>query len=289
MHVIDNYSEIKKLFLDILDMSKTITFLINSKNDLKYNNDPDIFGVVMFTRIYTISDSIRKLLPNDINHKDEYPDYNSIFSLSRNLIECVESLFYISFDVNDPNTKRFRLTYFNFFNFRIWIDHFKKIGDKEKRSEYISAKRDAIFLIQSNPIFMMLGNSDRRAFIKAKYKFFGYSRASLAKRMNYIDGDLYLESHYMFSASAHSYPPSLYPMAYRSFNSNEGMQWEIEYISTALIISAVYLAKATRDMINNVITYTKFIYVKFSDHEKAILSEALPKLESLISVLDSKI
>lgn len=288
MHVIDNYCEIKKLFLDILDMSKTITFLINSKNDLKYNNDPDIFGVVMFTRIYTISDSIRKLLPNDINHKDEYPDYNSIFSLSRNLIECVESLFYISFDVNDPNTKRFRLTYFNFFNFRIWIDHFKKIGDKEKRSEYISAKRDAIFLIQSNPIFMMLGNSDRKEFIKAKYKFFGYSRASLAKKMNYIDGDLYLESHYMFSASAHSYPPSLYPMAYRSFNSKEGMQWEIEYISTALRISSIYLAKTSKNMVKNIMTNIKFIYEQLSEHEKETLIKIRSRLDWLIEMSNFK-
>ena len=280
----EKYEKSRKYFLEILEHAKFITSEISSIDTSKCSKEPDIFGFILFTRIYVFAESISKILPKDIMSDDEYWDYNSIFSLTRNIIDCSETLFYICFDVNSRSNKLLRLAYLSLFELNFWISYYQETGEHKLKKTYIEIKKTALDEIEKSMFFKKLDNREAEIFKKGKSRIFGYYRNSLERKMNYINIKTYKGTYKFFSACTHSFPPSLYPMAFRNHNSKEGMEAEIEYITTALLICSVYCGQSANNLINYVIKRIKFIYEQFSEEEKTKLQKISVRLDKITEI-----
>lgn len=272
------YIDMKKIFVDVSVIVKSITLKINSKGTIKDQDHLDMLGVYFFTRLYATSKSILKLLPENLDEIDDYYDYNSIFSLTRNIIECSEMLYYVCFDDKNRDIQLLRFAYFKLYERNYMAEHFRQIRDKDNQEKCEKEIDSLIKKIERYPQFQNLNQEQRKRFKKIKGRFFDHSRNSIEKKMNYLHENSYKLAYSLFSASAHSFPTALYPMAYRSFNSKEGIDWEIEYITSALFIGSKYLAHSAKNLIDKLIKKHDFIYDRYSKEEKTDLEEIYNKL-----------
>lgn len=279
---INEYRDIKAKFLDILEMSRFIAQQIPKKHIPPNNESSFIFGLRFYIRVYAMADSVSKLIPAYINYNtDAILDYNSIFSLSRNIIECSEPLFYVCYDIDDPKEQFLRLAYLKLFELRKWRQYCNRIEDLEGYKKFDCLLCKARQKISNDPTFNEKLNPDEKIEFKRAYeRYFRYNEKenALAYKMNYIKKKTYIAAYEFSSYCIHSFPQTVFPMAYRVYDSKEGIKTEVESIINALYVCSRYLAFSTDYFIKKIIVRANYIYFQFNEEEKAFLRNILTRL-----------
>lgn len=271
------------IFLNSLDLTRTIASLINCKK--VPNTVMENYAISLFNRIYTISESIRKLLPLENNDRDIFLHCSSIISLSRNLVDTSIILFYLYFDVDDPNTKRLRYAYTSLYGLKKEFDTFNMIEHDEKASIFLSKFKTSKKLLFSDQE-LDLSNDEKeeiKKYLSSGYQFYGYcKKEELYKNMGYIDISTLKLAQFIFSSFVHSSPSSI---CSKNDSLQEQHEWIVQNISFALTIGSSILLHSSMDFINHMMKKHIFIYSQFSEEEKVGLKEIILQIKSLIKII----
>ena len=274
----NKFYDMKKKFEKALFLTRYILLKLNCIDKSKCSREPDMFGILMFNRMYVISETIEKLITYRDKNNKEWWDYASLFSLTRSMIECAEVLFYISFDTDKRSMKILRQIYMEIYEVNFWIRHYKKLGNNSEVSEYETDKEHLIKQLCRNTAYLRLSEKEKKKFRKAKDRFYGYPEGSIGQKMKYIytsEKRLY----FIFSEAVHTSRISLKPLEYR-INKKEVSEDEISFSATALLICCKYLENSAGRLIDMVITKIKYIYEQYTDEEK----EELMRIRSLFEI-----
>ena len=285
----ETLNHVMGIFSESLELTRKTAEFINSK--AVPDTVMDHYGISLFNRMYTTSVSIMRLLPLDINDMDVYLSYNSIISLSRTLIDCSLTLFYLWFDKVDFNTRKLRFVYTSLYGLKNEFDAFNRIEHYEKASAFLKKFKTNKKLICASREYIDLSEKevkekikDFEKSLKNNHQFYGYcKKEKLYKNMGYMDVSTFRLAQYILSTFVHSSPSSI---CSKDDSIQERYEWAMRNISFALTISSAILAHSTRDFIKKIINKNKFIYAQLSEQDKAELDEIIQQITGLIKIIN---
>lgn len=134
--VVTKFINRRSVFCNFFDIAKLIAFQLKSKNLSLCRKCPDMIGVDLFIKIISTSESIVKLLPkSDDDFTDKFLDYYSIFSLTRNIIEASEKVFYIFENTDNHDERFFKIKQLELTDTNIWISKLGNIIENEQKEK----------------------------------------------------------------------------------------------------------------------------------------------------------
>lgn len=280
--IIERYRQNKSFFLNSIDITQSIKAQIRSKDISK--NIPEMYGILLFIRIYEFAETVRKLLPEDINKINSYSDYSAIISLARCIMDCSLTLFYLCFESDDKKVKLARYEYIILLESKLDIKAFDY--EENIKTKYKDDLSDAQELLYKDQVFNKLPQSDSfKGSLKNETNIkqsFGISNKELIRRMNYVTPDDYNLANSLFSYFVHTSPGSIYLRQYKGNDPRLLGEWILKRISFALNITSWMILHASINLIDKILNKTTFIREQFSEQEAAELKEIRIKLEKLM-------
>ena len=211
------------------------------------------FASILFARMCVIVQSIQRLTQQDVPTKYvlENWDYASTFGLTRNLMECYHSLFYLCFDNVSDEERQTRKNIFDlhdYYSRKQLFEHLNQVPlttqfhhDKENCLKFILDK------IKRDSFFNSLPEKEQNRYLQGKNAFM-LSREDIEERsgLNKREFRLWYK---LLSANAYSFPMGFYHIGPGERGLGVKTEIEVEYISKALRLSESYLRKGIEGMI----------------------------------------
>lgn len=229
--------------------------------------DKVVWASILFTKLCTTGRSLRKLLDHDVSkeYKSDW-DYASAFSLTRNLMECYQTLFYLCFDnVHDEELKA-RKALFNVHDYYSRKQFFSFVSETHNiQKEDFEIEKLVLDQLENSIFFKSLEEKDRSKYLKGKNAFF-ISREDIEERegMNKNDFRYWYK---LLSSNVHSFPMGFFRMIDGDRGTGVHSEVEEKYSAMALELAESYLVRGCNNMLN----FFPDILEKMSPQEKKLL------------------
>jgi len=230
--------------------------------------DKVVWGCILFTKLCTTGRSLRKLLDHDVSKEYKLDwDYSSAFSLTRNMMECYQTLFYLCFDdVLDEELKA-RKALFNVHDYYSRKIFFSFVSnDIEIERENIEMEELVLNQLKENNFFKSLSEQQKNQYLKGKNAFF-ISREEIEEKEGMYKNDFRYWYKFL-SSNVHSYPMGFFRMIDGDRGTGVHSEVEEKYSAMALELATVYLIRGC----TNMLSFFPDIKEKMSPQEKQLLS-----------------
>jgi hypothetical protein len=238
--------------------------------------DKMFWASVLFTRMCVISLSIQKLTDHDIPEKffPEHWDYASTFSLTRNLMECFHTLYYLCFDNIPKEEYQTRRNIFNLHDFysrkkllsyinEHQLPQFKTDTEHKKEKQCF----DVIMgQIENDTFFQKLPDKQKQKYLRGDNAFL-ISREEIEERSG-RSKSIFKAFYKLLSSNTHSFPMGFYHLIFLDRGTGVKTNVEVEYSILALTISESYLISAIQGMLN----FYPDLVKKLSPQELSLIS-----------------
>lgn len=244
------------------------------------------YSCILFTRICTISQSIKTLCTSQ--HQS---DFNSIFSLTRNIIDCSHMLFYLCFDDISQQERDFRylgLVLYDLNDRKELLSLLNKglggISDtclfNIIRQTYDLYRIDNLIdiftsKIKSNLFFGKLDDDKKDQVLNGRYHFINTTPAKVDERMKIISNNCYKSLYKVLSSSVHSLPIVSENMTDGRFGCGVETDSERALITYALCYCIDYLKFSTKNIIEKI----------FFEFKQSFNQDELNELASILEVV----
>lgn len=207
-------------------------------------NDKRTWACVLFTKLCVTGRSILILSPNNTIATAKIPhwDFSSLFSLTRNLIECYHVFFYLCIDDIPYDEYKARKQLLNLHDF-----HSRKTLLSTENSGNNAIEQSIIDELTSTEYFKNLDQKQQKHFLRGANSFF-ISREEIEARAG-NDKNNFKILYKLFSSNTHSYPLGFYRMLDASRGTGVKSDTEVGYSALALEIAEGYMRDATNNMI----------------------------------------
>lgn len=231
------FIEAFKLFSAFLKFSIKVSKLCAGRIT---ENDCMYWACLLFTRLCVLSTSLKKLSDHTVKGYKEHWDYASTFSMTRNIMECYQTLFYLCFDDVSEDEQKARKYLFNVHDYYSR----KKILQKED----IELENFVINQLKSTAYFQNLSEKLQKDYLKGEKAFF-VSREDIDLKEGFPKENWKI-IYKLLSANTHSFPLGFYRMVDASRGTGVFSETECSYTCLSLILSTTYLYRACTHMID---------------------------------------
>ena len=230
----------------------------------KQVEDKIVWACVLYTKICVTGLSIFILAPNSEIAEKKIPhwDFSSLFSLTRNLMECYQTMFYLCVDDVSVDELKARRKLFNLHDYYSRKKLFSFTNDKQedKKIETFVIKE----LSETN-YFKSLNEKQQKHFLKGENAFF-ISREDIEEKTGTDKNDFKL-LYKLFSSNTHSFPMGFYGMLKGERGTGVKSETEIGYNGLALETAEQYIKQATKNMLD----FFPDIILELTEMEKTYL------------------
>lgn len=246
--------------------SKTINLALNVSKlaASRQAEDKVVWACVLYTKMCVTGLSIFVLTPESeiAKKKIQHWDFSSLFSLTRNLMECYQTMFYLCVDEVSSDELNARRKLFNLHDYYSRKKLFSFMTDKneDKEIENIVVKE----LIETD-YFKNLDQKQQKYFLKGDNAFF-ISREEIEARIG-TDKNEFKLLYKLFSSNTHSFPMGFYGMLEGERGTGVKSEVEVGYSGLALEIAEQYIRQAS----NNMIKFFPDIFQQLTSEEKNTL------------------
>jgi len=208
--------------------------------------DKVFWACVLFTKMCVTGMSIFVLSPNSevATEKIEHWDFSSLFSLTRNLMESYQTLFYLCIDKITDNERKARRKLFNLHDYysrkKLFSFTSEPIEDKDIEELVIRELKETEY-------FKNLPEKQQQHFLKGEHSFF-ISREDIEEKTG-TNRDDFKFIYKLLSSNTHTFPMGFYRMMDGERGTGVRSKTEVAYSSYALYISSHYLVEATKNML----------------------------------------
>ncbi|WP_313035007.1 DUF5677 domain-containing protein [Acinetobacter sp.] len=253
-----------KDYIRALNLAVKISRLGAGRNGCE---DKVIWACILFTRLCVIGRSLKKLLDHDVSKEYKLDwDYSSAFSLTRNIMECYQTLFYLCFDDVSNEELKARKYLFNIHDYYSRRTFFSFVPEAiENNRENIEIEEFVINQLKGNSFFKTLSEQQQKNYLKGKNAFF-ISREEIEEKEG-VSKDDFRFWYKFLSSNVHSYPMGFFRMI--DGDRGTGVHSEVEEKN-----SAIALELATGYLIRgclNMLIFFPDIKEKISPQEKQLL------------------
>jgi hypothetical protein len=229
--------------------------------------DQVVWACILFTKLCTTGRSLRKLLDHDVSreYKADW-DYSSAFSLTRNIMECYQTLFYLSFDnVSDEelNARKALFNVHDYYSRKQFFSFFPESYDDERDNYEI--EKLVLGQLENSIFFKSLDEKERSKYLKGKNAFF-MSREDIEEREEVNKND-FRYWYKLLSTNVHSFPMGFFRMIDGDRGTGVHSEVEERYSAMALELAENYLIRGCCNMLN----FFPDILEKMSPQEKKLL------------------
>lgn len=224
--------------------------------------DKVIWACILYTKMCVTGLSILILAPENeaANKKISHWDFSSLFSLTRNLMECYQTLFYLSVDNVSGDELKARRKLFNLHDYKSRKKLFSftptKLDNEDIEKSVVEELIDTIY-------FKNLDEKQQKHFLKGDNAFF-ISREEIEEKMGKDKNDFKL-LYNLFSNNIHSFPMGFYGMIDGERGIGIKSDVEIKYSGLALETAEQYI----RDASKNITDFFPDIFDDLTGDEKA--------------------
>lgn len=231
-------------FNKILDVAHKIS-------GLGSNRESDGFRMtwtcVLHTRICVIGNSIKILAPKNYNPEKLFLewDYASMFALTRNVMECYQTLFYLCADEISDDERFARKKLFDIHDYYSRVKLFSNLNNNLEEPQVINT---LVNQLKSSEYFHTMSEKQQKYFLKGDTAFF-MNREDIEEKMG--NDKAYFKFLYkLFSSSTHSFPMGFYGMLNGERGTGTATPIEVNYSAWSLNIAGQYILSSANDMVN---------------------------------------
>jgi hypothetical protein len=208
-------------------------------------SDRHFYASLLFTRLCTISVSVKNLAPSEVGNNDHW-DYGSIAALTRSLIETYLTFFYLCIENCSSEEWHARKQLMNLHDHMSRKKMFAAVEEEyEINEEAKEIKEEIITKLKNNSWFQSLSEKQQKAFLKGKTAFFK-NKDEIVSSYNENIGKFRLRYTFL-SNNTHSYPMGFYRM--KNGERGRGIESRIEIKYTAICLQWLsgYLERAEQE------------------------------------------
>lgn len=239
-----DYNTERLTYSQILDVAITVSELgaMRPSTGIKMT-----WMCVLHTRICVMGTSLKKIAPLKYNTEKMYIewDYASMFSLTRNIMECYQTEFYLCSEAISEDERLARKKLFDIHDFN---SRKKLFAIFEHKFENDLEEENLVRQLTETIFFRNLSEKQQTRFLKGDDAFF-FNREDLEERMG-NDKKTFKYLYKLLSSNTHSFPMGFYGMLEGNRGTGVGTDVEVNYSALALQISGSYIFKSIKDMIN---------------------------------------
>lgn len=238
-----NYNESLSKYIKALNLAIKISQLGASRLS---DGNKMTWTCVLHARLCVIGSSLRKLAPKIYNPKKlliEW-DYSSMFSLTRNLMECYQTQYYLCSQKISDDEQNARKKLFDLHDF---YSRKKMFAFTDEKIENIEMEQNLINELYKTEYFSQLDEKRQKYFLKGDNAFF-ISREEIEEQMGNDKNEFKL-LYKLFSSNTHSFPMGFYRTLDGERGTGVATDVEVNYSALALQVSEHYLRKSSNDMI----------------------------------------
>jgi hypothetical protein len=252
-----DYSDKLSKFSQTVEIAKKVSKLGSGRyvKDIKLS-----WACILHTKICVTSTSLLLLAPPSKKQKNEPIswDFSSMFSLTRNLVECYQTLYYLCIDnISDDE----RLARKKLFNLHDYYSRKKLLSFINKPIGDVNIETDLRNELTKTEYFKKLEERQQKHFLKGDNAFF-ITREEIEEKMG-SDINSYKMFYKLFSSNTHSYPMGFFGMIDGKRGTGIETEVEVKYSTLALQIAEEYLSESTK----NIITLFPDIESKLNEKE----------------------
>lgn len=204
------------------------------------------YAAILFTKLCTISNSIQKLSPlPDLLGENAHWDYASVASLTRNLIECYLTLFYLSIQKCSKDESEARLLLMNLHDHISREKMFKSVEDDKRKEIASRISNEVTSSLKNNLWFRALSDKQQKHYLKGHNAYF--KKQDEIVEASGEDLKTFRFIYRFLSNNTHSFPMGFYRMRDGSRGNRLESEIEISYTSSCLQWAEAYLNKANKE------------------------------------------
>lgn len=254
------YTENLKQYSKIVPLAAEVSKLSTGRQV----EDKIVWACVLYTKMCVTGMSILILSPdNDIaQRKIPHWDFSSLFSLTRNLMECYQTLFYLCIDsvtIDEQKARR------KLFNLHDYYSRKKLFSFTSQNKEDQDIEQSVVKELTETEYFKSLEQKRQAHYLKGDNAFF-ISREEIEERAGMAKHDFKL-LYKLFSTNTHSFPMGFYRMLEGGRGTGVKSEVEIGYSGLALETAAGYMKRATKNMLD----FFPDVLAQLTDEEKVSL------------------
>lgn len=212
--------------------------------------DHVFWGCILFTRLSVVSRSLKKLLDHDCSKEYKYDwDYASAFSLTRNIMECYQTLFYLSFDNVSQSELEARKALFNihdYYSRKQFFSFFPENFNGER--ENIEIENLVLDKLKNSEYFQTLDEKTQKKYLKGGSAFFS-TREEIEEKEG-MERQTFRYWYKFLSSNIHSYPMGFFRMIDCDRGTGAHSEVEESYCAMALELAESYLIRGCINMLN---------------------------------------
>nr|WP_288833034.1 DUF5677 domain-containing protein [uncultured Flavobacterium sp.] len=238
-----NYNENIASYVKNLNLAIKISQLGSSRLS---DGNKMTWTCVLHVRLCVMGSSLRKIAPKFYNPKKlliEW-DYSSMFSLTRNIMECYQTLFYLCSQEVSDDEKNARKRLFDLHDF---YSRKKMFSFTDNKIENIEIEQNLKRELANTEYFKKLDDKRQNYFLKGDNAFF-ISREDIEEQIGNDKNEFKL-LYKLFSSNTHSFPMGFYRMLEGERGNGVATDVEVNYSALALEVSEYYIKKSSNDMI----------------------------------------
>jgi len=226
--------------------------------------DKIVWACVLYTKMCVTGLSILILAPNSkiADKKIPHWDFASLFSLTRNLMECYQTMFYLCVDnvsIDELKARR------KLFNLHDYYSRKKLFSFTDEKQEDKNIEEFVINELTETQYFRGLDEKQQKHYLKGENAFF-MNREDIEEKAGTGKNDFKL-LYKLFSSNTHSFPMGFYGMLEGERGTGVKSEIEIGYNGLALETAQQYIKQAT----NNILDFFPDIKLKLTKTEKNYL------------------
>jgi hypothetical protein len=228
--------------------------------------DKIVWACVLYTKLCVTGFSVLILAPsnNIAIKKIDHWDFSSLFSLTRNIMECYQTLFYLCVDKVSSDELLARRKQFNLHDYYSRKTLLSYIGTNKENKEI---EDFVIKELKETQYFKALDEKRQKHFLKGDNAFF-ISREEIEEKTG-SDKNQFKYFYKLFSSNTHTFPMGFYNMLNGERGRGVKTNVEIKYSCLALEIAEQYLIQASSHMIDFFPDINKYL----TDKEKNKLNK----------------
>lgn len=241
----DCYVDNVKNYQKTLEISKRISNKIGGR----FVDERKGWASILFTKLCTTGNSLFLLAPhNSLTNQEDHWDYSSMFSLTRNLMECYQTFFYLCIENISKNEYILRKKLFDYHDLTSRKKLFSLMHDHKQTEEDERIEEFVIKELKENELFKTLPEKQQSAYLKGDKAFF-ITREDIEERFG-NDRNAFKMYYKLLSSNTHSYPMGFYRI--QGAGRGTGLKTPVEegYSSLALKIANDYLMKALKNILS---------------------------------------
>lgn len=238
----DEYTKILAKYTNTVKISTKISKDLGGRQV----EDRLVWASVFFTKMCVTSVTILIIAPDNMVATKAIPhwDFSSIFSLSRNFIECYQAFFYLCVDQISTDEYNARRLLFDLHDY-----HSKRILSSFINYNYsdTSIEEQIRISLENTEYFNRLDGRQQKHFLKGDTAFF-ITREDIEQRMG-NDKNQYKMIYKLFSSNTHTFPMAFYKMAVDDRGRGVKTSTEVRYHIFALDVTEQYLRRAVNEIL----------------------------------------